>query len=401
MAAADAPAKGTLITEIEADESTGDHLFIEGENSEALKLLQKDYSGAVKMIYIDPPYNTGNASFAYADNFRNPGSNKEHGSGHAGWLSMILTRLILARRLLRQDGAIFISIDDNEAAHLRLLMNDIFGEQNFIGQAIWVNRTTPNDAGANFASDHEYILIYARDKSNCRFRGIPKDLSNYKNKDNDPRGPWIADNPSAASGTESYRFPIVNPYTGQQYLPPKGRYWAFAPARVEEWTKSGKLCFPKDAGKNFLLKKYQSELRSELKPMSSLITGFLTSSGTKELKALFNGDSPFRFPKPVSLIRHLIEQFTDNDDLVLDFFAGSGTTAQAVLELNAETGSCRRFICVQLPEPNSSKDPALRAQYPLVSDVTKARIWKVIEKYAGMETVTPGCSYLSIKHLEN
>ncbi len=350
------------------------------------------------MIYIDPPYNTGNSSFAYADDFRKSrgGAAKDAGLAHAGWLSMIYTRLILAYKLLRDDGVIFISIDDNEAAHLHLILDELFGENNFVGQAIWVNRTTPNDAGANFATDHEYILIYAKDKTKCRFHGISKDLSNYQNKDADPRGPWIPDNPSAASGTESYRFPIVNPHTGQRYLPPKGRYWAFAPARVAEWTESGKLLFPKEAGKNFLLKKYRSELRSELKPMSSVITGLLTASGTKELKALFDGDSPFRFPKPVALIRHLIEQATSENDLVLDFFAGSGTTAQAVLALNADAGSHRRFICVQLPEPNSGKDPALREQYPLVSDVTKARIKKAIGKYAGPAGNKAACSFLKI-----
>jgi adenine-specific DNA-methyltransferase len=335
------------------------------------------------MIYIDPPYNTGNTSFVYADNFRQKSTpGKANGANHAAWLSMMYTRLILARQLLHDDGILFISIDDHEVAHLRLVLDELFGEANFVGQAIWVNRTTPNDAAANFATDHEYIIIYAKNKATCRFRGIAKDLSNYRNKDNDPRGPWIADNPSAASGNESYRFPIINPHTGRQYLPPKGRYWAFAPARVPEWTASGKIVFPKEGTKNFLLKKYQSELRSDLKPMSSVITGFLTGSGTKELKALFDGESPFRFPKPVALIRHLIEQATGAEDTILDFFAGSGTTAHAVLEGNAATNARRRFICIQLPEPNSGKDPALREKYPLVSDVTKARIRKAAALYA-------------------
>lgn len=376
------------------EEKQGDgwpeHLFIAGENSEVLKLLQVEYSGRIKMIYIDPPYNTGNTSFAYSDTYRKAKAGKGSGAGHhhAFWLSMIYTRLILAHRLLSEDGVIFISIDDNEAAHLRMLLDELFGAENFIGQAIWVNRTTPNDAAANFANDHEYILIFAKDKTRCRFKGIEKDLSNYQNRDNDPGGPWIADNPSAASGTESYRFPIVNPYTGQEYFPPKGRYWAFAPARIAQWTASGKLVFPKVAGKNFLLKKYKSELKSDRKPMSSVITGFLTASGTKELKALFDGDSPFRFPKPVALIRHLIEQATEEDDTILDFFAGSGTTAEAVLALNAGTGSHRKFICIQLPETNSGKDPALREKYPLVSDVTKARIKRAMEKYGNPASCT-------------
>ncbi len=349
------------------------------------------------MIYIDPPYNTGNSSFAYADNFKKTRRSKkipQNDNMHSGWLSMMYTRMLLAHPLLQEDGVLFVSIDDNEAPHLRMMLDEIFGEHNFIGQAIWVNRITPNDAAANFATDHEYILIYAKDKRLCRFKGISKDLSNYRNKDQDARGPWMPDNPSAASGDDSYRFPITNPNTGQQYLPPKGRYWAFAHARVPEWTKSGKLVFPKEDRKNFLLKKYRSELRSELKPMSSVINGILTAAGTKELKALFEGESPFRFPKPVALIRHLIEQATAEEDIVLDFFAGSGTTAHAVLELNAEMHSNRRFICIQMPEANSGKDAALRTRYPFVSDVTKARIERALALYSPERSVC--CSYFKV-----
>lgn len=360
--------------------NSGSYL-IEADNLTALKALQKEFAGVVKCIYTDPPYNTGNTSFMYADTFRTKGRD-----AHTDWLSMMYPRLLLARPLLREDGVIFISIDDSEQAHLRLLMNEVFGEDNFVGQAIWHNRTTPNDAGANFAADHEYILIYAKDKRKVRFAGIAKDLSKYANRDGDPAGAWIPDNPSAASGTDSYRYPIINPHTGQEYRPPKGRYWAFAPARVAEWADSGKLVFPKEAGRNFLLKKYQHELRSELKPMSSVISGILTAQGTKELKALFGGASPFRFPKPVALIKHLVAQATGEEDVVLDFFAGSGTTAQAVLELNAESGSRRRFICIQRREANSSKDAELRGQYPFVSDVTRARIGRVMAKCGGGES---------------
>jgi adenine-specific DNA-methyltransferase len=361
-----------------------EHLFIEGENSEALRALQHSHTGMVKMIYIDPPYNSGNKFFIYDDKFRLAKGRKKgatlNNSGivHSEWLSMIYTRLILARQLLREDGAIFISIDDGEAAHLKMMLNEVFGGNNFIGQLVWINRTTPNDAAANFATDHEYILIYARNRSKCRFAGVAKDLARYRNPDNDPAGPWVQDNPSAASGSEHYRFPIMNPYTGQQYLPPKGRFWAFAPSRVAEWTASGKLVFPKVRPRRFLLKKYLSELRSPLKPMSSIVNGILTAEGTRELKILFGGESPFRYPKPVALIEYLVEQATGETDIILDFFAGSATTAHAVLQLNAMTGSRRKFICVQRPEPNGSKDDVLKARYPLVSDVTRARIDKVI-----------------------
>jgi adenine-specific DNA-methyltransferase len=377
------------------------HVFIEGDNTEALKRLQDHLHAKVKMIYIDPPYNTGNNSFAYSDNYRKRTTKDNTVNAHAAWLSMMYTKLLLAKELLTNDGIIFISIDDNEVAHLRLVMNEIFDEKNFIGQLIWINRTTPNDAGNNFASDHEYILAYARNKPYCKLHGTIKDLSKYRNPDNDPNGPWIPDNPSAASGNTAYRIPIVNPYTGQAYTPPKGRYWAFSPNRVEEWHKSGKLVFPKEQGKNFLLKKYLTELRSELKPFSSVVAGILTAAGTKELKALFDGESPFRFPKPVALIETLIQQATGEEDIILDFFAGSGTTAHAVLQLNAATGSKRRFICVQIPEPNSGKDEILRKKYPFVSDVTKARIAKVQEHLGLLKDKTAKCSYYKLLPKEN
>ena len=387
------------------DFNEAQNIFIEGENLTVLKLLQKDYVGKIKMIYIDPPYNTGNDNFAYTDNFKENKTaykkrqtlknteggmlNKnlattemyENGHNHSAWLSMMYPRLYLARPLLTEDGVIFMSIDDNEAANLKILSDEIFGEENFIGQFIWVNRTTPNDAGIGFATDHEYILAYAKNKTKVHFKGEKKDLSNYKNPDNDPKGAWIADNPSAASGSDSYKFVIQNPYTGQKYLPPKGRFWAFAPRRVAEWTESGKLVFPKELSKNFLLKKYVYELKRDINPLSSIIKGILTSAGTKELKNLFDDACPFKYPKPTALIKLLIAQITHDKDIVLDFFAGSGTTAQAVLDLNIEYNTERQFICVQIPEKYTSRDTQLNTQYAFVSDVTKIRIHKVIERY--------------------
>jgi len=223
--------------------------------------------------------------------------------------------------------------------------------------------------------------VYCKNKSLCSFKGVAKDFSNYKNPDHDPKGAWIADNPSAASGNENYRFPITNPFTGTVYYPPQGRYWAFSPKRVDEWTKSGKLVFPKEPGKNFMLKKYQTDLRSTFKPVSSVIQGILTASGTKELKQLFGGGSPFKYPKPTALIKMLIEQATVENDIILDFFAGSGTTMHATMALNYETKTYRKCICVQLDEPYTPEDIAYKNQFSTVADITKARIEMVSKHY--------------------
>lgn len=379
---------------------TTENIFIEGDNLEALKLLQADYAKKIKLIYIDPPYNTGN-SFVYTDNFkskRNNGNlaadsnsdeliirnNQNSGTLHANWLSMMFPRLFLARSLLKNEGIILISIDHRENATLRLIMDSIYGEKNYIGEFVWLNRTTPNDAKKNFAIDHEYILIYAKNAELVNFKGVKKDLGNYKNKDKDPNGPWIADNPSAASGTESYRFPIENPFTGEIYYPPAGRYWAFAPKRVQEWQKSGKLIFPKEKGKRFTLKKYLHELRSTKKPLSSIIKDILTTKGTRELKELFNSGSPIKYPKPVELIQFLIEQYTIEGDVVMDFFAGSGTTAHAVMKSNLETNQNKNFIIVQIPEEIPESNPAYKEGYRFITDITKKRLDLAINKLKNM-----------------
>jgi len=359
------------------------HILIEGENFDALRILQASHAGKVKMIYIDPPYNTGqNNNFGYSDNFRvNKNEMNNSGRFHSAWLNMMYPRLFLARNLLAENGVIFVSIDNNEAFNLKLILDEIFGDANFIGEFIWHNRTTPNDPGIGFAADHEFIFAYAKDKTKVRFKGVSKDLSKYKNTDKDPRGEWIADNPSAASGNENYRFPIENPHTGQIYFPPKGRYWAFAEKRVAEWIESGKMVFPKVKNKNFLLKKYKSELKSALKPLSSSINGILTSQGTKEMKVLFPGGSPFKYPKPTELIKLLIDQVTDENDTVLDFFAGSGTTGHAVYAINFEQKTKRKFICVQLKEAFTPADAGYKDEFQFVSEITQSRLVRASEYF--------------------
>ena len=371
------------------------NIYIEGDNLEVLKILQESYINKIKCIYIDPPYNTGN-DFVYNDKFsksneiellesgqidqynnRLIANNNSNGRFHSDWLSMMYSRLKLAKNLLTNDGVIYISIDENEEANMIKIAEEIFGENNYIGSYIWVNRTTPNDPKLNFASSHEYILIFAKNIDQVKFKGEEKDLSGYKNPDNDPNGAWISDNPSAASGNpDRDRFEIVNPYTGQIYLPPQGRYWAFSEKRVKEWFESGKLVFPKENNKNFLLKKYRTDLKSESKPVGSIITGLLTSHGTKEIKELFDEDDDrlFSYPKPSELIVKLLEQIDSTDGIYLDFFSGSATTANAILKLNSMDNGKRQFIMVQIPEKVENE------KYKTICEIGEERIRRASEK---------------------
>jgi adenine-specific DNA-methyltransferase len=356
--------------DIEGASTSPTHYIIEGDNYHALTALNMTHRGRVDAIYIDPPYNTEQTGLRYTD--RTGG--KTPTQKHSRWLSFMYHRLRLTKDLLTDDGVLFISIDDREMAHLKLLCDGIFSAKNFIGNFVWVNRTTPNDAANRFATDHEYILVYARQRDHFRLKGVPKDLAKYVNRDDDPRGPWMPDNPSAASGTEKDRFPIKNPHTGEVYYPPAGRYWAFAQRRVKEWTTSGKLVFPKEPGKKFLLKKYRADLKSDTKPASSLVQGILTAHGTKELKQLFGSGSPIKYPKPVALLQHLLGLLDKRNGIFLDFFAGSGTLGHAILNMNREDGGQRSFVLCNNNENNICRE----VLYP--------RIRKLIRGYTATAT---------------
>ncbi|MCD4827444.1 MAG: site-specific DNA-methyltransferase [Acholeplasmataceae bacterium] len=392
---AQSPSFSTLIPSKKDSKNwdTTENLYIEGDNLEVLKQLQKTYFGKIKMIYIDPPYNTG-GDFVYKDDFKDNIKNykeqtlqtsranpETNGRFHTDWLNMMYSRLLLAKNLLSVDGVIFISIDENELKSIQLLCDEIFGESNKIGTMIWKNRTTPNDATHNFAHTHEYIFMYAKSIENIIFNGVLKDFANYKNPDNDPKGSWIRDNPSAASGSERDRFPIINPYTQEEYYPPNGRYWAFSEKRVTEWFDSGKLVFPKDEGKNFILKKYRSEIKSDLKPIGSIYNESLTMHGTKEFRTLFS-DIPdaFKYPKPTSLIKYFGNQISGKGYTVLDFFSGSATTAHAVMQLNSEDGGNRKFIMIQLPELTDESTEAYKAGYTNLCEIGKERIRRAGEQ---------------------
>lgn len=384
------------------------HMLIEGENLEVLRVLQKSYYGKVKMIYIDPPYNTGNDSFVYPDNYsetldeyqRRTGekneagylnkqslwkkNSKESGQYHSAWLSMMYPRLYLARNLLRQDGMIFVSIDDNEAANLKLLGDEIFGAENFVGSMAWQSRTSISD-DHEISLNHNSILIFSKSLRDLKFYGEKLDASEYQNRDQDHRGPWKLVPLDANKPGGNTNYPITNPATRIDYYPPEGRSWAINPDEYKKLFDDGRIAFgvsgdsaPKR--KLFLLERLA---KGDTKtPSSVLLDAGTTKDGSAEIQEIFSKKKIFSYPKPVSLLRRLIQYgiYLEKDQIVFDFFAGSGTTAHAVMELNAEDDGNRQSISVQMPEILDEDSEAYKAGYRTIADITRARIDKVIAK---------------------
>lgn len=386
-------------------DATG-NIFIEGENLEALRVLQKSYYGKVKMIYIDPPYNTGNDSFIYPDDFaerldeyrKRTGitdeegflnkqdlwkkNTKENGQFHSVWLSMLYPRLYLARNLLRDDGVIFVSIDDNEVANLRLLMNEVFGEENFISSIVWHSKyTTANDA-KYVSKQHEHILFYAKSINDFEIGLLDRteDMDRaYKDWDNDPRGPWKATPLHAKSGSKTYSLTFPN---GITWTTPQGRYPRYAESKLMELYNDNRIDFGRDGKGIPSVKSFLSEVKQG-KTVGSIWSYNEVGSSHQANEQLAGslGKGMFDNPKPLNLIKTCLKVAnTQGDSIILDFFAGSGTTAQAVLDLNREDGGNRKFICVQLPEPTDEKSEARKAGYDTIADISRARIRKVIEK---------------------
>ncbi|MFP6112429.1 site-specific DNA-methyltransferase [Helicobacter pylori] len=339
------------------NESTSKHILIKGDNLDALKILKQSYSEKIKMIYIDPPYNTKNENFIYDDDFSQ--SNEEtlkqldyskekldyiknlFGSKcHSGWLSFMYPRLLLAKDLLKQDGVIFISIDDNECANLKILCDEIFGEDNFVGDFIRKTKSTTNDAKIGLNYQHEFLLCYAKNKEFVNLLGGEKNLKNYKNPDNDPNGAWINDNPSAKSGNmKTGYFGVTNPYTNKVDYPPVGMFWRFSQNTIQKHIDEGRICFKKkhkDNERGFIYKRYLKDLKTTKKTFDSLVFTdnlYMNQVATKELLSLELAEY-FSYPKGVDFIAKIVEHATEKGDIILDFFAGSGTTAHAVLESN-------------------------------------------------------------------
>lgn len=380
------------------DFDTTRNIFIEGDNLDALKLLQETYLGRINMIYIDPPYNTGN-DFIYEDDFAEDAdtylikSNQEdelgnrliantdtNGRFHSDWLSMIYARLKLARNLLSDDGAIFISIDDGELENLRKACSEVFGEQNFVVQIIWKKRSTPpNDKiiGAN----HDYIVCFAKNASslrlNLRERSTDQ-IARYQNPDKHPKGPWAAGdlqaNVKGGRFVKSLYFPIRNPTTGEDHYPGTNGNWRFSADTVAKLLANNEITFRDDGRGKPALKRFLCDVKSGVTYPSIWDFVPLNTSGSNEMSEIFGDATIFENPKPTGLISELIRLGTAKDSIVLDFFGGSGTTAQSVMEVNAIDGGERRFILVQLPDASPAESPAERAGFLKISDLTKERI---------------------------
>ena len=390
------------------------NVFIEAENLEALKILQKSYAGKVKMIYIDPPYNTGSDSFVYPDKFAETRdeyakrvgdkdqdgyllrdgafagawrkNSKDNGHYHSNWLSMMLPRLHLAKTLLREDGVIFISIDDNEQAQLKLLCDEVFGAENFVGQFPWRKRTAKSDVPFGVSSDYEQIIAYA--KTTDFIASIEGKERKYYETDDFPNRPWrthdLTTQRNASERPNSF-FTLINPQNGKEYPANPLRTWAVTQDTFQEYYDAGKIVFPDDydflnisnpvmryfkdddiakAGEKFGRIAVSTKLPDEVG---------MSLNGTKEITDLFQGKL-FDFPKPISLIQFFIRTLHDDNALILDFFSGSGTTAHAVMQLNAEDGGNRRYICVQLAEETDENSEARKAGFANIAEIAKERI---------------------------
>lgn len=385
------PSTGTLrpCREESVDWETTQNVFIEGDNLEVLKLLQKSYQGRVKLIYIDPPYNTGH-DFVYPDDFRDGIANylrmtnqadesgvrlttnsETSGRFHSQWLSMMLPRLTLARGLLRADGLIFISIDDWEFADLRYLMDEVFGADHFVCAFVWKSRVSEDTRATTGASaDHEYLVCY-RVSEEGRLRGSDKDLGKFSNEDQDPRGPWRSGDLTGLAPKDkrpNLHYDLVDPATGINYgCPAMG--WRYEPRTMEARIRDGRILWPSSPAGRPRHKLFLRDMKSAYKNTSSVIVESSTSEGTRELREIF-GEVAFPFPKPVSLLRFVVEQATepDSESIILDFFAGSGTLAEAVWVANRDGSDLRRWLLVQLPEAIEG------GNYRTVAEVTKERL---------------------------
>ena len=398
------------------DWDTTENLYIEGDNLEVLKLLQESYLGKVKMIYIDPPYNTGN-DFIYADDFMRSQEEENEQMGmydedenrlfkntdtngrfHSDWCSMIYSRLLLARNLLTDDGVIFISIDDGEVSNLSELCNEIFGEANFIADLIWQKKFSRANDATYFSTMHDHILCYCKANVLSNEKGweiglLPRgdEIPNgYSNPDNDPRGVWTSVILSAKSGSPSLLYEIETP-SGRKVTPPSGRYWSCSKETFENWKADNRIWFGADGNGTPRKKTFLSEVQQGLRPNTILFQNEVGNNqeAKQETKALFDGIGVFDGPKPVRLLSTILQiANTKEDSIILDFFSGSATTAHAVMQLNADDGGHRKFIMVQLPEKCDEASEAYKAGYKNICEIGKERIRRAGEKL--LQDVTSG-----------
>lgn len=377
------------------------NLYIEGDNLDVLKALRETYLGKVKMIYIDPPYNTGN-DFVYNDDFAQSRDEFEETSGlfdeegnqtidpmqrntesngrfHTDWLNMIYPRLKVARDLLSDDGVIFISIDENEIENLKKVGNEIFGEHNFVGSVIWERAFAPKNDAKYFSDSHDYIVVYAKILSNFHIGKLARTEeanARYKNPDNDPRGPWSPDNMTVKTYSAAYDYEITTP-NGSKMTPPNGRCWFTNKEKMMKLIADGRVWFGEDGGNMPRLKRYLADVQQGMTPTTiwKYTEVGHNQEGRQEVKILFDNNGYFDGPKPVRLLSRILQiANTQKDSIILDFFSGSATTAHAVMQLNAEDGGTRKFIMVQLPEKTDPKSEAYKAGYKNICEIGKERI---------------------------
>lgn len=382
------------------------NIYISGDNLDALQHLVKSYGGKVKVIYIDPPYNTGDDGFVYNDRFnftadelakrldvsreraeRILSMTRRGSASHAAWLTFMLPRLSFARNLLTDDGVIFISIDDNEQANLKKLCDEVFGEECFVAQFIWEKRKTRENR-SSISIRHDYVLCYVKDiellEDSLGLEIMTKAaLSRYKNPDNDPKGPWtsVPAIAQAGHGTKSQFYTFVAP-NGKSYNLPSGSCWRMTLEKMNEAVAQNKIWFGSDGNGVPRIKKYLSEGKQGLTPESIISSekGGTNDSAKREIVELFNGKAVFETPKPVELIRHILSMTLGENVTVLDFFGGSSTTAHAVMQKNAEDGDNRKFILVQLPEECKPDSEAAKAGYKTIDEVGMERIKRAAKK---------------------
>lgn len=403
------------------ENKNSENIYITGDNLDALKHLLKSYIRKVKCIYIDPPYNTGKDDFVYKDNFnftvdelterlsinedeaqRILDLTKRGSASHSAWLTFMYPRLLLARDLLTDDGVIFISIDDNEQANLKLLCDEIFGEENFISQLIWEKVHTRKNSAINFSVSHDYIICYAKlnrildDVKGFKRNLLPReDIKAYSNPDNDPNGPWKPD-PIYANNPYNADYTIKKP-NGVVLKRPNGKYWRYSEETINKAIKENKIIWGNNSSYPSI-KRYLSEVADGLVPTTLFDRKFAGDNmkGTEEVNELFSSDKIFSYPKPTKLIERLIQIGSNSKDIVLDFFSGSATTAHAVMDLNAKDSGNRKYIMVQLAEKIAENKPAYKAGYRTIDEIGRERIIRAAKK---LKEKNPGLKAdLGFKH---
>lgn len=397
------PSNATLIFDEQrsVNPTESENIIIEGENLEVLKLLSNSYRDQVKCIFIDPPYNTGK-DFVYSDNYtedKKPyweqtgvtenglkvDSNTEtDGRYHSNWLNMMYSRLLIARSMLKAEGVIFISIDDTEVANLRKLCDEVFGEDNFVSNIIWEKKFAPSNDAKWFSANHDHIICYAKDKEIYRPFLLDRSegaLARYKNPDNDERGEWVSGDMTVKTYNAQYDYEIMTP-SARRVNPPKGVCWRFSKEKFQELVEDNRVWFGEDGDNVPRLKRFLSEVKEGITPLTIWYHKDVghNQEAAQECRKLFEGEQYFDTPKPVRLLKRIAELSVNGGDIIMDFFAGSGTTGHAINELNLEDNGNRKFILVQIPETIDDNSETYKAGYKQISDITIERNKRVIDK---------------------